>query len=214
MERILIVDDELAILSGLSKALHELCDFQGDVRTVVNGREAIHETRHCFYDICFLDIKLPDINGLNVLKDIKDISPETKIVLMSASYMRGEIEKIIENGEAFYIEKPFNFPQIKHLMKLALGGNGDFYKSRETGRQEGMSRERKHKRRPMAKIISFYVKDPNLTEFKGCITDISYSGVGIETSYPLERGHRLSFSSGLGNKTGIVVWSNNGNDNN
>ena len=68
MKKILIVDDEVAILSGLSRTVRDLCGFHDEVRTVVNGREAIYETGCCFYDICFLDISLPDINGLLVKK--------------------------------------------------------------------------------------------------------------------------------------------------
>lgn len=167
MKRILIVDDELSILSGLSKALPELCGFSGEIRTVVNGREAIHEVSHCFYDMCFLDIKLPDINGFDVMKDIKYISPGTNIIFMSASLLQDDMKNVIEKGEAFFIDKPFNFSQIRHVIKAAIEGKGDFYEDRESGIQEGMKTNRKHKRRPMAKTISFYVKDDNDIEFKG-----------------------------------------------
>ncbi|MEW6599543.1 MAG: response regulator [Nitrospirota bacterium] len=104
-KKILIVDDELAILTGLSKALRELCGFPGEIRTVVNGREAVYEARSCFYDICFLDIKLPDINGLDVMRDIHYVSPETSIMLMSASHVRDDLKQIIEKGEAFSISR-------------------------------------------------------------------------------------------------------------
>jgi DNA-binding NtrC family response regulator len=128
LKRSLIVDDELTILTGLSKALHELCGFRGAVRTVVNGREAIYEASLCFYDICFLDIRLPDINGLEVMRDIKEISPETKIIFMSASYTLDDLKMLVANGEAFYIYKPFNFSQIKYVMDLALADNNLYKK--------------------------------------------------------------------------------------
>ena len=213
MKRILIVDDELAILTGLSKALRELCGFPGEIRTVVNGREAIYEVSHCFYEMCFLDIKLPDINGFDVMKDINYISPETNIILMSASLLQDEMRSVIEKEGAFFIDKPFNFSKIRHLIKAAMEGNGDFYEDMESGIQEGIKLNRKNKRRPMAKTISFYVKGDNDIKYKGGVIDISRTGVGIETYYPLERGHVVSFRGGLGNKTGMVVWSNNGYEN-
>ncbi len=120
MRKVLIVDDELPIRSGLSKALYELCDFRGEVRTVVTGMEAIDNICDSFYDICFLDIKLPDINGLDVMKDIKSISPATNVILMCAGCLPSDFEKIKEERGAFYIEKPFNFPQIKDTMKKVL----------------------------------------------------------------------------------------------
>lgn len=212
-KKILIVDDELSILSGLSKALPALCGFSGEIRTVVNGREAIYEVSHCFYDICFLDIKLPDINGFDVMQDIKYISPGTNIIFMSASLLRDDMKNIIEKGEAFFIDKPFNFFQIRNIIKTAMKTKGESSESRKTGLQEGMKMNRKHKRRPMTKTISFYVKDGSDIAFKGGVTDISHTGVGIETYCPLECGHIVSFRGGLGNKTGIVAWSNNSCEN-
>lgn len=124
MSRILIVDDELPVLCGLSRALPELCSFFGEVRTVVNGREAVYEVSNCFYNICFLDIRLPDINGLNVLRDIKEISPETDIILMSAGPASNEVKQLIKNKAAYYINKPFDFERIKELIKRILDGPG------------------------------------------------------------------------------------------
>lgn len=202
MKKVLIVDDELAILTGLSKALRELCGFLGDIRTVVNGREAVFEACNCFYDLCFLDIKLPDINGLDVMKDIHYVSPETNIMLMSASHILDDLKKVVENGEAFYIDKPFNFSQIRHLMKAALDGK------QEPAKRGAMTekRNRMFRRRSLSKIISFNIKDTGLMEIKGGLIDISYAGMGIETYFPLERGQKL-FIKGVANKAGTVVWS-------
>lgn len=202
MKKILIVDDELAILTGLSKALRELCGFLGEVRTVVNGREAVYEACNCFYDLCFLDIKLPDINGLDVMKDIHHVSPETNIMLMSASHILDDLKKVIDNGEAFYIDKPFNFSQIRHVMKAALDGKQE---SAKRGQMTG-KRNRMFRRRTASKTISFTVKDTGLMEIKGGLIDISYAGMGIETYFPLERGQMLSIK-GVSNRTGTVAWS-------
>lgn len=202
MKKALIVDDELAVLTGLSKALRDLCGFLGEIRTVVNGREAVHEASHCFYDLCFLDIKLPDINGFDVMKDIHYVSPETNIMLMSASHILDNLRKVIDNGEAFYIDKPFNFSRIKYIMKAALDGK------QESVKRGGMTgkRSRMFRRRSASKIISFNVKDMVLMEIKGGLVDISYAGMGLETYFPLERGQLLSIK-GLANRTGTVVWS-------
>lgn len=201
-KKILIVDDELAILTGLSKALRELCGFLGEIRTVVNGREAVHEACSCFYDLCFLDIKLPDINGLDVMKDIQYVSPETNIMLMSASHVRDDLKKIIENGDAVYIDKPFNFSQIRYLIKAALDGR------QESARRGTMTvrRNRMFRRRAASKTISFSIKNNGLMEIKGRLIDISYAGMGMETYVPLDRGQILSLK-GVANRRGTVVWS-------
>ncbi len=208
MKRILVVDDELTILCGLFKALQELCDFKGEIRTVVNGREAIREISLCFYDICFLDIILADINGFEVMRDINEISPATNIILMSASHLHDDLKKTVDEGEAFYIEKPFDFPRIKNILKLALDGDGDFYRNRGTDKQKGMQWRRRFNRRPLTKTLSFSISDFQNIKFSGGIVDISSEGVGIETYYPLERGHLIRFNNGIAHKSGIVAWSN------
>ncbi len=207
MKRILIVDDELPILTGLSRVLQETCTFQGEIRTVVNGREAIFESSNCFYDICFLDITLPDISGLVVLEDIREASPETNIVMMSGMYARNDIASVLKEKDALFIEKPFNFNKINKIISHSLEGNDDFYKNRESLKHEQKQGKRKFKRKQISKAISFYVRDDNLMEFSGEINDISYAGVGIQTYYPLERGQILFFSKGVSHKTGIVSWS-------
>ena len=85
MKRILIVDDEASIREGLRNAIKRLCDFDGEIMTVETGREAMREVSLRSYHVCFLDIELPDINGLIVLKQIHDISPGTKVAMISAS---------------------------------------------------------------------------------------------------------------------------------
>lgn len=118
MKRILIVDDEPLILYGLSKTLHGLAE----VKTVTTGEEAILEVKSCFYHLCFLDINLPDINGLDVMEKVKEISPETKVVIMTASHVTDNMKRAIEARADYFIAKPFKLPQIKVIAKRALEG--------------------------------------------------------------------------------------------
>jgi DNA-binding NtrC family response regulator len=71
------------------------------------------------------------------MKGIKNISPETHIILMSASCLSNDFKKIIEKGEAFYITKPFDFPQIKDTMKKALEEDRNFTGTRNMVKMEG-----------------------------------------------------------------------------
>lgn len=210
MSRILVVDDELPILSGLSRALPEICNFFGEVRTVVNGREAVYEASNCFYDLCFLDIRLPDINGINVMQDIKEVSPQTEIILMSAHPTSCEVEKLVENNAAHYISKPFNFEQIKHLMKLSLDAPPHYFE--KTSSRHG-SEMRMHKRTELSTAVTFHVNGIHVRELGGTV-NISYGGVCIETYYPLTRGEILIFEKGVRRKRGIVTWSAQKDNNN
>ncbi len=119
IKRILIVDDEQLIREGLSKALHKLCDFQGEIKTVGTAGEAIDEISLYFHDICFLDIDLPDLNGLDVMKKINEISPETRVAIITALTINDDMKRKIEKGASLFIPKPFDISQIKAFVKQA-----------------------------------------------------------------------------------------------
>ncbi|OGP66018.1 MAG: hypothetical protein A3K22_02775 [Deltaproteobacteria bacterium RBG_16_42_7] len=115
--KILIVDDDKSILETMSKALRKVCNFRGEIKTVKNGEDAVEEISNCFYNICFLDIKLPDLNGLDVMKRIKEISPETRIAIMTGSVISDDMKRTIEEGASLFIEKPFDISRIKPFVK-------------------------------------------------------------------------------------------------
>ena len=93
--KILIVDDEDLILSGLSKCL---ADDNTDIKTVSTGADALKEIGSCPYDLCFLDVFLPDVNGIEVLKKIKTLSPATKVVIMTAHDVSDDMSKDIKDN--------------------------------------------------------------------------------------------------------------------
>jgi CheY-like chemotaxis protein len=116
MKKILIVDDAPLILYGLSKTLGNLAE----VRTVTTGDEAIRESRSGFYDLCFLDIYLPDSNGLDVMRRIKEISPRTRVAIMTGSHVNEDMKQAIEKQADYFIPKPFKLSQVKIIAKRAL----------------------------------------------------------------------------------------------
>lgn len=117
MKRILIVDDEPSILEGLSSALRKLCDFRGQIKTVETGTDAIVEMNLSPYWVCFLDLQLPDVDGLDVMDEIHEISPETNVAIISASSVGEEIRRTIEKKGGVFIPKPFDLSEIKAFLK-------------------------------------------------------------------------------------------------
>ena len=79
--RILIVDDEPLIRDGLCRFL----DKESSVMTVGSAEEALEEIRAQHYDLCFLDVILPGMNGVEAMKIIKELSPSTKVAIMSGA---------------------------------------------------------------------------------------------------------------------------------
>lgn len=118
-KKILIVDDDPFFLTMLSHAIQKLCGFNGEIKEVGNGTDAIKEAGSCFYNLCFLDVNLPDINGLDVMKRIKSLSPETQVAIMTASYLTEEIKNTIKASASLFIEKPPNLKQVNSFVKEA-----------------------------------------------------------------------------------------------
>jgi DNA-binding NtrC family response regulator len=114
---ILVVDDENSITCALELLFRE---HGYAVNTASTAAEA--ETllgRRCF-DVVFLDLRLPDADGIGLLDHIKHTTPETEVVLMTA---HGSLEitiDAIKRGAFYYVEKPIAFEQILLLTERAL----------------------------------------------------------------------------------------------
>ncbi len=118
IKRILIANDEPLECFLMSRALVCVCDFHGEIKIVRNGKDAIKEIIRCAYSICFLDMNLPDLDGLDVMKHIKKISPETNIVLMTAGSVSDDVNTTIEGYASLLASKPIDLFQIKTFVKL------------------------------------------------------------------------------------------------
>lgn len=114
---ILIVDDEPVITETLTLSLEEE-DWQ--VFSTNRGKEAIKQAGKVLPDAAIIDLKLPDINGLEVARSIKDIDPDVCIVIITAyAEMETAISALIE-GAYDYITKPFDITHIKSVIRKGL----------------------------------------------------------------------------------------------
>jgi two-component system, NtrC family, response regulator AtoC len=117
MKTILIVDDEQLLLQGLSKALH---NDVTEVITAETGEAALNEIRSFSCHLCFLDVFLPDMDGTEVLKEIKSISPKTKVVMMTAGIINNSMKENIEKNAYLFITKPFELLQVRMLAQRII----------------------------------------------------------------------------------------------
>lgn len=120
MKRILVVDDEELILWGLSKIILSLGDFDREIKTVDNGKDAAAEIDTCSYDMCFLDIHIPDGDGLDLMRRAKQVSPGTKVVMMTSYDLDDAVKKEIQENAYRFVPKPFNLLQIREIVQSAL----------------------------------------------------------------------------------------------
>ena len=117
---VLITDDEPLV----RKSLKETLRYQGyNVTTAKDGVQALEILKNYSVDILMTDMKMPNLGGIDLLKQVKKQYPRTQVVLMSAY---GQIETAVEAmrlGAAHYIEKPFEDFQITEMLKK-INANG------------------------------------------------------------------------------------------
>lgn len=118
MTNILLVDDENLILYSLSKTLKH---GETDVTAVTNGKDALYEIQRTFYDICFLDVKLPDANGLELMKIFRELSPATSIIIMTAGILTDTQQRSLRSQGCHFFPKPFDLDQVLALVEEISG---------------------------------------------------------------------------------------------
>ena len=112
-EIILIVDDEVEIVNLLSRVLKRQGFEVHKANSILDGWEVLGTVKP---DVLFLDINLPDGNGLNELADIKQKFPATKVIMISAFDMQEYRTKAQERGAYTFLSKPFNLTQVSDLI--------------------------------------------------------------------------------------------------
>jgi len=113
-QTILIIDDEPEIVSLLTRVLKKQGFVVHSAHTLDDGWKSL-ATVHP--DIIFMDINLPDGNGLNNLADIKKNFPSTKVVMISAFDMEEYRKKAADYGAFNFLSKPFNLNQVSELIQ-------------------------------------------------------------------------------------------------
>lgn len=115
--RILLVEDEENLRSTIVLNL----ELEGyDVQSAVNGKEALQMFRSNRFDIVVLDIMLPEINGLDVCREIRKESRNVFILFLSARSMGSERIEGLKAGADDYLSKPFNLEELLLRIEILL----------------------------------------------------------------------------------------------
>lgn len=118
---VLIVDDDyhmrVAMKESLSKAGYAV-SFAED------GMRAIDEIKKRIFDIIITDVKMPHMNGIDLLKHIREDNPLLPVILVTAYGTIQDAVSVIKEGAFDYIQKPFNAETLYSVVKRALGVNG------------------------------------------------------------------------------------------
>lgn len=118
MSNILVVDDE----KDICLFLHHLLSDKGHHVTLCTSRQEFDQAKgNQKYDLAFLDVRLPDGNGLDILKDIRAVQPLCKVVVMTGYSTVKTAVEAIKLGAYDFIEKPFDdIEDIEHLTERLL----------------------------------------------------------------------------------------------
>jgi two-component system, NtrC family, response regulator AtoC len=116
--RILVVDDEESITFLLKTELEELSDF--DVDVALNGTEAINLIQSTIYDIALLDIKMPRVSGIDVLKYINEHSSTTQVIMLTNVVDYKTAIETIKLGAYDFISKPYDSQQLLATVRRAV----------------------------------------------------------------------------------------------
>jgi len=125
LKKVLIVDDEETLTWSMAKSLSKDRD-KYEVIIANNGKEALSQLKDNKIDLVISDIRMPDINGLDLLVKIKKDYPDTKVIIMTA-YGSSDVQKEANRrGSLYYVEKPFEISDIRKIIIDLIGKKKGF----------------------------------------------------------------------------------------
>lgn len=117
--KILIVEDEQDSRQVLVEYIS--ARIVSDIFQASNGFEAIELIKKNNFDLILLDIKMPGISGMEVLGTVKEISPETEVIVITKAGSKERELQIVEKG-AVYMAKPYSLKTIQKTVEKKLKG--------------------------------------------------------------------------------------------
>ncbi len=131
MKKVLVVDDTKNIRMILTKCL----ELEGyEVLTASDGKQALEMFMSHTFDLAFLDIKLPEIRGTEVLKRIRGLGIKTPVIIITAYATVKNAVDCTNLGAVAYIQKPFSADKIRVVLKEIE--ENSFYTEREKANVE------------------------------------------------------------------------------
>ena len=117
LARILAVDDEAIVLDSFRKIL-VAAGYAID--TVESGREALGLVQRNKYDFVFTDLKMPEMDGLDVVKGVKHFSPESDVIVITGYATIESAVNAMKFGAMDYVQKPFTEDELVEFTKKCL----------------------------------------------------------------------------------------------
>jgi len=101
--------------------LDRLGSYGYDVETAVNGREALDALRRGSFDGVLLDIRMPEMDGLEVLQHVREHQAAMPVVMITASEARERAIQAVNEGARDFLLKPFDVAQLREVVERWFG---------------------------------------------------------------------------------------------
>lgn len=178
--KVLVVDDDSLICWALRK---EFASLALPARFVSNAQDALAELSDGSHDLVFLDIHLPDGNGIDLLDKIRNISQNARIIILSADPSEENRRRAIAAGVIQFIEKPFDISDIHRVLRSLTG---HYSPTRTFPRYFCRVPVRLSIVTPIPEESGF-----DLHNLGGLMADVGTGGLRVHTEYPLRAGQRV-----------------------
>lgn len=120
MYRLLIADDEKTIRDGLKKLIQSFDLNLEIIGLAKDGKEALDLITKYEPEIILLDINMPYVNGLEVVREIKELTPLSKIIIISGYDDFEYAQQALEMGVFNYLLKPIDYRKFKEVLEKAM----------------------------------------------------------------------------------------------
>jgi DNA-binding NtrC family response regulator len=117
---VMILDDEPIVCERLRSTLEKL---NLDLETFTDPNEALKRFSEKKLDVLITDLKMKEIDGIEILKLVKKVSPETKVIIITGFATVEKAKEALKIGAYDFIAKPFRLSQLRDLVVTALGSS-------------------------------------------------------------------------------------------
>jgi DNA-binding NtrC family response regulator len=116
-KKALVIDDEQIVLDSVKRILDE---GNYEVETTLSGRQGLEWALQNSYDVVLTDIRMPDIGGMLVLRDIKRVKPALPVLIITGYATVRSAVQAMKLGASEYIEKPFTPEELLKAVEIAI----------------------------------------------------------------------------------------------
>jgi DNA-binding response OmpR family regulator len=182
-KKVIIIDDDKLICLTLERIFSSMGI---SALSVNSGEEGLCEIKNNPFDMVFLDINLPDANGLDLIPEIKNFLPDIKIIVITADTNDEIMQKAIKGGALMILEKSFSLQEIKKVVRNVLFDSVE---------------KREHPRCKCNLLFKFYCSESHISKHivvpnvrYGEAIDISQNGMRLKLENLIREGEHIRFS--------------------